>query len=111
MFKDKDAFEILQNYPDYNSEWIRCKKWGYNDGIENLNMEFVVEYPDNSIAVETVKHSDLPSVVFSMRELAHKVIDGKLGFYGYEFNDLGTYDAIVLDAVMQLYFFGEVVYG
>ena len=102
--------DILQNYPDYSTEWIKCIYWKYDD-MDDFELKFEVDYPDDDIKVMIVTNKELPDVINAAKKLAHLHIDNEVSLYGYKFDDPGSYDLIVLDCVMQLYFFNNIVYG
>ena len=108
------VFEMLQNYPECSTEWIRCTHWGYRDGIDNIDMRFEVDFSykeGGEIEELSVTRKDLGDVLGAMRHLAHKHIDNEVSLYGYDPTDICTYDLYVIDTVMQLYFFNDIIYG
>ena len=111
----KLADGVIQNYPEYNSEWIRCINWGREaDGSYYKVMKFNVLNPDtNEYEVKTLKVEELTPAVFSTWiQYEAGMVDP---FYGCgkveDFWDGAYWDALALDCLMQVHFFGEVVYG
>ena len=125
------AFDLvhgnLGNYPEVNSGWIRCTKWGYfRDAEGNLNeenpeedfqMEFAVgpqgDYVNKSTPKQTIRVSDVVAGGFE-KMLAAVTAGGLRGYFpnGEEdFWDECCWDADSIDGLMQFHFYGDVLCG
>lgn len=114
--KAKDlAFGLLQNYPEYSSDWIRCVKWSeYNvPDCESYTLYFKaldgIHDDDNYYPRQASTEDVVPAIIkMFMMVQAGKL---RLSWGGPDFWDDGNWDAIALDCLMQIHFYGEVVYG
>jgi len=102
----KVAKEILKNYPEYSSEWIQCIKWEY----DIPRYTFSVENPDTGKHEERII-DDMEKVGESAKRVADLHKNNKLHFFGYQYDDLGSYDAEIVDAIIQYYFYEDLIYG
>ena len=98
--------EMLQNYPEYSTEYLRCIKYDY----DNNHYEFKILNPADQHTYITRK-LDIDIAAFAANWFAHQHVDGNLNYIGYEYNDVGTYDADVVDAIVQKALLGDIVYG
>jgi len=109
------AREVIQNYPEYSSEWIRCTNWGKQaEGTYYQKMTFKVSdqetdcerFDEKVIDVDTLAPAVfalwLQNEAGTMRVMYNK---------GDDFWDGGNWDANSTDLLLQVYFYGEVVYG
>ena len=109
----KIAQEVMQNYPEYSSEWLRCSSWKYDEGAEDCKGVYKFIAFDGKTDGDNIKEVTVTaeSVVKSVEWFAVQHVTNKLSYYGFVFNDECTYDAYVLDAIVQHSLWGEIVYG
>ena len=114
MVIEQIAREVIQNYPEYSSEHIKCKSWGnYKDC-----MEFLVEDNNGEGIYTLMTIGENPGCDYgfedvgkALKKLIHNHIDKPYAFYKWDPFDPGTYDAEVVDTMMQTLFYGDVIYG
>ena len=88
--------EIIQNYPEYSSEHISCCRWSED------TYEFLVENPD------TESHEKM-SVTGA--DIAHEIPGFISKYRTRSYLDACAWDSEDTDMLMQLHFYGEVVFG
>ena len=114
--KAKDvAFEVLQNYPEASSEWIRCTHYAeYNiPDCKSYTLKFRTLdgiHDDENFQSREANTDDVAQAVVTMFML---VVAGELhvGLDAGSFWEADEWDAIAIDCLMQIHFYGEVVYG
>jgi|GEM_PF-5626658 len=99
--RDCMAKDIMENYPEYSSSYLLCDKWDYDNGIFRF-------YDTEEDKRYTVTLSDVAAALPKFERL---VLEGRLKFYELELGDVGSYDAFVTDAIVQIAIFGEVIYS
>ncbi len=92
--------EVVQNLPEYSLS-LDCTGWKYNE----LRFSFI-DQEDNK------KYIIGPSELSKGYDILKQKVEGKqLNFTGLDWNDTGTWDASVVDALVQCAIFGDVIYG
>jgi len=102
------AREIMNNYPEASSEWIRCYSWKYTDET----FKFHVNYPDDDEDVSR----DVTITVLQVAQTIPLFLNmwkfKKWGMYDMEPSmDPSDWDAIYNDVCLQVLFFGDMIYG
>jgi hypothetical protein len=113
---NKLAVGVVQNYPESNHEWVRCTDWGKEaDGTYYKVMKFLVESPINEGQFEErvvdVEKDLAPAALSLWLQYEAGMVNP---FYGYKprsFWEEADWDAPALDVLMQVHFYGEVVFG
>jgi hypothetical protein len=115
------ATELMDNYPEYSSEWIQCKSWDYGmdpameKHIRPGSFTFAVADPDEGdcevYETRVVTQADVATALpaFWMAVTAGLLNPGGIG--SRNFWDPSDWDSDALDCLMQYYFYGDVVYG
>jgi len=99
------ATEVLQNYPEYSSHWIRCVGYDY----ENGSYDFRHENREGVIVDATVTAKEFAKTVEKFIEM---VETDQIFLYGnYDYEDPCSWDSEVLDTCMQIHLFNEVIFG
>jgi hypothetical protein len=100
------ANSIMQNYPEYSSPSIQCTSWKYKDG----------KYKFIDIEEDKTYDVTIDDVVKALPKFIDGVLKNKWKFFGMDGTrvlqlDGGDYDADMVDAIVQLVIFGDVLYG
>ena len=115
----KLCMEVIQNYPEYSSEWIQCTKWGDYESCMRFRIDDPDYTEDNTADAwfsctigndEECTHS-FDDMAEALKKMCHIHIDTPYRFCNWNPHNEGTYDAEVLDALMQMTFLNDVVYG
>lgn len=112
------CLDIIENYPEYSSEYLQCVHYG----DYKTKMEFIIENPmcasshdeqflKFSIGDDPTCSHTFDDMANALSKMCHIHIDTPYGFYNWNPYDAGTYDAEILDAVMQMTFLNDVIYG
>ncbi len=91
--------QMLHNYPEYSTEWIRCTNWN-----DYSNLEFSVLDPlhgDEHFVSKKVKPEDLANTYIKYGAKLESVYEETCEFFDME----------MVDVFMQYHFYGKVVYG
>lgn len=116
-------FEILQNLPEYTQyEWIQCIKWDYGrdvgssseDQIRPALYTFKVSDPDSDCDAHNTKTASPEDLAPTLMIMWMMRLAGEIKPYGLDeanFWDPCCWDAEAMDLLLQLHFYGEVVYG
>ena len=116
----KLAYEIMQSYPEYGSEWIHCSKYDYG---MNADMERQVKQATYTFKVSdqesdceeyetrTITPEDVAEAVPTLLDLVKGKKIHLCGLTSNSFWDAGCWDSEATDALLQVYFYGETVYG
>ena len=101
--------ELTDNFPEYaREEHIYCTGWKYDEDV----FTFQVENLETQEHEEKVISSKDLSKVFPLFFMS--VVAGELDVSGIDLEniwDAGSWDADALDCMLQLYFYGELVFG
>ena len=100
------AKDIMDCYPEYSSPSLQCVSWKYKD--EKFKFVDVEEDKEYTVTIDDVVKA-IPVFIIG-------VMTGKWKFYGLSSDnilelDAGNWDADVVDAVVQLVIFKDVIYG
>lgn len=131
-----DADHLIQNimegYPEYSSDSLRCIDFDYKKlRFEFLDVEVTSDNPETSLVVPKINktlrlaYSNLHNAVTykigreelraGLQLLLEALFEGKLpGIAQYvlrDFQDPGNWDATAADALVQYAIFGRLVYG
>ena len=123
----KLAIDIMQSYPEYSSEWIQCKKYDYGmdeareNQIKPAQYTFRVLDPNEKYETRVISPEDVAQAI---PQLWMMVTAGTIHLCGLTagtihlcgltdetFWDAGSWDSEASDALLQVYFYGETVYG
>jgi hypothetical protein len=105
--KIKDlAQDIMENYPEYSSPSLQCISWKYKDGI----YKFIDEETEKTYTVT------IGQIEKTLPKFIQGVMEGRWKFYGLNADnilefDAGSWDADIVDGVVQLAIFGDIIYG
>lgn len=108
------AFDLLQSYPEVSSEWIKCVNWaGYNvPDCTDYSLDFKCLDGTNDDGIyypRTVNTKDMVTAVLAMHD---RVKNEKWRVVSLDrFWDADEWDAIAIDCLMQIHFYGDVIYG
>jgi len=94
----KSLQSMLENYPEYSTDWIRCINWN-----DYSNLEFIVmsESDENDLKMVSVKPEDLIPTYEKYGEKIEKHYEETCEFFDME----------MVDVFMQYHFYGRVIYG
>ena len=90
------AMEVIENYPEYSSEWIRCIKVNkdvYTFNFENPDTD---EFEESIVKGCDIAHA-IPRLIREYRDSSYM--------------DPCSWDQEDTDMLMQLHFYGEVVFS
>lgn len=116
----KLAIDLMQNYPDYSSEWIRCVKFDYGmdeaheNQIKPAQYTFKVSDKETDCDKFETRVISPEEVATAIPQLWMMVTAGTIHLCGVTdetFWDAGSWDSEATDALLQVYFYGETVYG
>lgn len=104
MTTDKQiANEIMENYPEFSSgNVLQCYSWDYKKGIYKFD------------DVETGKTYTVTTtmIVKALSIFKNKVRQGRFKYIqSSQLSDIGNYDAVVVDAIVQIAIFDDIIYG
>lgn len=100
------AKDIMDCYPEYSSPTLQCVSWKYKDGkFKFVDVEEDKEY---TVTIDDVSKA-IPIFIIG-------VMEGKWKFCGLSPDnilelDAGNWDADIVDAVVQIAIFKDVIYG
>lgn len=93
------AREIMENVPLYSLS-LTCTEWKYDEG----RFTFVDDDQDGTGKIYTLTVKDIAR---ALKLYFNEVFDDRID----ELLDAGNWDASMVDEIIQLAVFGEVVYG
>ena len=98
----------IENFPEYTGpfDWFTCMGWKYKEFVFKFN---VLNPNTDEYEKRTIDNKD--KWVKAGEDLALLYYMDKVHFYGWNPMDECTYDADVVSAIAQMYWFGEVIYG
>jgi hypothetical protein len=115
----KLAIDIMQSYPEYSSDWIRCCAYDYGmdekmeKQLKPAQYTFKVEDPDSEgkFITRVVSPEEVAAAIpqLWMMVTAEKIF--LCGLSDTNFWDPCSWDSEASDALLQLYFYGETVFG
>lgn len=109
------ALDVMQNMPEYGYGAYNgniCTKWDYEKGEYTFNY---ISEEDETVTKEIVLNADM--LEKAMEKLILMMVQGKYRFCGCDFlngdpiMDGACWDAICVDALVQVAIFGDVIYG
>ena len=98
--KEKIVKDVTQNLPEYSLN-LQCIGWNYNES----KFTFMDDETGKRHIIE------LPELLRGYDILGRKVKNKSLFFYGLDIKEPETWDADVVDALVQCSIFGDVIYG
>ena len=115
----KLAIDIMQSYPEYSSEWIRCSAYDYGmdeareNQIKPAQYTFKVEGPDSEgkFVTRVISPEDVAQAIPQLWMMVTAGTIHLCGLTDETFWDAGSWDSEASDALLQVYFYGETVYG
>ena len=113
----KLAIEIMQNYPEYSSEWIRCINYDYGmdeareNQIKPAQYTFRVLDPDEKPETRVISPEEVAQAIPQLWMMVTAETIHLCGLTDETFWDAGSWDSEATDALLQVYFYGETVYG
>lgn len=105
------AQEVLDNYPECSSDWIRCTDWGSKaNGTYYKKMDFRVEVNDGVYETRVVTPELLAESVLKFWVYQEAGMGLGDAYAPSDFWDSGTWDQNSFDSLMQFHFWGKVIY-
>lgn len=100
--------ELMENYPEYSSDSMKCVRWKYNEMIFDF-----VEYDGARVRLHTVTEDKLVKgldILLDKMQNRKYFNNGPIDMQNY-LDDLGCWDANDVDALVQCAVFGDIIYG
>ena len=102
----KLANDIMENYPEYSSSYLQCVSWKYKEGkFKFINDEDGKTYTVTTEQVEKALPKFIQGVFENKWKFCGLSADNILEF------DAGDWDADIIDGVVQLVIFNDIIYG
>lgn len=113
----KLAIDIMQSYPEYSSEWISCIKYDYGmdeageNQIKPAQYTFRVLDPNEKYETRVISPEDVAQAIPQLWMMVTAGTIHLCGLTDENFWDAGSWDSEATDALLQVYFYGETIYG
>jgi hypothetical protein len=114
----KLATEVMQNFPEANTDWIRCTEYDYGLGEDGETVLRPAKYTfrvcnkdGDGRWTRVVTPAEVAEAIPQMWMM---VLAGVIKPYGLPADNFWgpcNWDADCIDILMQLYFYGEIVYS